>query len=108
VGIVRLHVCFLKHKSHSRTLDAVSRRGKVTVMSTTLDTMTTDGRVVISFPEAAVPPREREEFLSFLKAEWAARQSKFTAADAESLAAEVDAAWWSRNRERILNSIGGA
>lgn len=77
-------------------------------MRATLDTMTADGRVVISFPESAVPAREREAFLAFLKAEWAARQSQFTEADAELLAAEVDSDWWSRNRKRILASFGGA
>jgi hypothetical protein len=77
-------------------------------MSATLDAFTADGRVVISFPESAVPVQEREDFIAFLKAEWAARQSRFTEADAQALAAEVDSSWWSRNRERILRSIGTA
>jgi len=77
-------------------------------MNATLDAFTADGRVVISFPEAAVPAREREDFIAFLKAEWTARQSRFTAADAGAFADEVDAGWWSRNRERILRSLGEA
>jgi hypothetical protein len=77
-------------------------------MSTTLDAFTADGRVVISFPESAVPVREREDFIAFLKAEWAARQSRFTEADAQALASEVDSSWWRRNRERILRTIGEA
>jgi hypothetical protein len=77
-------------------------------MSATLDAFTADGRVVISFPESAVPVQEREDFIAFLKAEWAARQSRFTEVDAGALAAEVDHSWWSRNRERILRSIGAA
>ena len=77
-------------------------------MISTLDTLTTDGRVVISFPEAAVPAEERESFLSMMKEEWLARQSRFTEKDAASLAAEVDAGWWSRNRERILRSISAS
>ena len=77
-------------------------------MISTLDTFTEDGRVVISFPESAVPAREREDFIAFLKAEWAARQSRFTEADAKALADEVDSGWWSRNRERILHRLGGA
>ena len=77
-------------------------------MSATLDAFTADGRVVISFPESAVPAQEREDFIAFLKAEWAARQSRFTEADVQALAAEVDHSWWSRNRERILRSIGAA
>ena len=77
-------------------------------MNATLNAFTADGRVVISFPESAVPAREREDFIAFLKAEWAARQSRFTAADAKALADEVDAGWWSRNRERILRRLGEA
>ena len=77
-------------------------------MNAPLDAFTADGRVVISFPESAVPAREREDFIAFLKAEWVARQSHFTTADARVLADEVDAGWWSRNRERILRSLGEA
>jgi hypothetical protein len=77
-------------------------------MNATLDSLTADGRVVISFPESAVPPREREDFIAFLKTEWAARQSRSSDADAKTLAMEVDSAWWSPNRERILRSIGPA
>ena len=77
-------------------------------MAATLDTFTADGRVVISFPESAVPPREREDFIAFLKAEWAARLSRFSQADAKAFAEEVDTGWWKRNRERILKNIGDA
>ena len=77
-------------------------------MISTLDAFTADGRVVISFPESAVPARELEDFISFLKAEWVARQSRFTEADAKTLADEVDVGWWGRNRERILRSLGEA
>lgn len=75
-------------------------------MVTRLDTLNADGRVVISFPEAALTQPEREDFIAFLKAEWALRQSRFSNADAQSLADEVDTSWWSRNRERILRKIG--
>lgn len=77
-------------------------------MSAALDAFSLDGRVVISFPESAVPPHEREDFIAFLKAEWAARQSGLTEAGAKALAAEIDSAWWSRNRVRILRRIGEA
>lgn len=77
-----------------------------TSMTATLDTMTTDGRVVISFPEGAISAKDREDFLSLIKAEWRARQSCFTSEDATAMANEVDNAWWSRNKARILASIG--
>ena len=77
-------------------------------MITTLNTLTTDGRVVITFPESAVPSQDRESFITFLKAEWTARQSRFTEKDAKALADEVDADWWSKNRGRILRSMGEA
>lgn len=77
-------------------------------MPATLDALTADGRVVITFPESAVPAQERESFISFLKEEWAARQSRFSDEDARALAEEVDSGWWQRNRERVLRSIGEA
>lgn len=77
-------------------------------MSAALDTFTADGRVVISFPESAVPAPEREDFIAFLKSEWAVRQSRFSESDSKSLADEVDRTWWSRNRDRILRNIGEA
>ena len=77
-------------------------------MPVPLDTFTSDGRVVISFPEAAVPPQQREEFIAFLKTEWAARQSCLTGLEAKALADEVDSGWWNRNRRDILRRIGEA
>lgn len=77
-------------------------------MTATLDALTADGRVVITFPESAVPAQERESFITFLKAEWTARLSRFTEEDAKALAEEVDGGWWNKNRERILRSIGEA
>lgn len=77
-------------------------------MIANLDAFSSDGRVVISFPETAIPTREKEDFIAFLKAEWIARQSRFSEADAAVLAHEVDSAWWSRNRARILRAIGEA
>ncbi len=77
-------------------------------MVTALDTLNADGRVVISFPETALSQPEREDFIAFLKAEWIVRQSRFSDANAQSFAREVDAGWWTRNRERILRQIGVA
>lgn len=84
------------------------KTGSLPLMTPSLTTFTSDGHVVISFPESAVPAEEREDFIAFLKAEWMARQSRFSEADAKSLADVVDSGWWSRNRERILRSIGEA
>ncbi len=74
-------------------------------MNATLDAHTADGRVVITFPESAVPAQERGSFIAFIKAEWEARQNRFTEKDARVLADEVDTSWWDKNRERILRSI---
>lgn len=75
-------------------------------MSAGLETFSCDGRVVISFLESAVPAREREDFIAFLKMEWTARQSRLNEADAQALAHEVDSNWWNANRDRILRSVG--
>ena len=76
-------------------------------MSAALEATTAEGRVVLSFPESAMKANEREDFISFTKAEWLARQSRFAEKDASGLAEEIDSGWWTRNRERILRSIGG-
>ncbi len=55
-----------------------------------------------------MPASTREEFVSAVKAEWLARQSRMTEADAKRLASEVDTGWWRNNRERILKAIGEA
>ncbi len=75
-------------------------------MPASLDTFVSDGRVVITFPEAAIPAREREEFIAFLKTEWSARQSQLAEESATALAEEVDRGWWEANRARILSRIG--
>jgi len=77
-------------------------------MAQSLEALTTGGRVVISFPESAIPPAEKEAFISFLKSEWIARQSRFSESDAIELSAEVDATWWNQNRDKIRSRIGEA
>ncbi|MDB6005950.1 MAG: hypothetical protein JWR15_2937 [Prosthecobacter sp.] len=62
-------------------------------MNAPLDSLTADGRVVITFPGSAVPTQERESF---------------TEKGAKALANEVDIGWWNKNRERILRSISEA
>ena len=82
-------------------------KGKVrlVIMTSTLDTLRTDGRIVFSFPEKALPHADEASFTAFVKAEWTARQSLFSQQDAEALALEVDSSWWSRNRDRILAQV---
>lgn len=77
-------------------------------MKSTLEAETSNGRITISFPETAVSPEAREDFISFLKTEWALRQSRFTADEAESLADEVDAGWWAANKDRLLAKLESA
>lgn len=75
-------------------------------MNATLTAEASPERITISFPESAVSASEKDEFVSFLKAEWAARQSRFSEADAKAFADEVDSGWWSAQRTKILASIG--
>jgi hypothetical protein len=74
-------------------------------MTTALNTFTSDGFFVIAVPEASVPAQEREDFVSVVKTEWLARQSRMTETDAARLAESVDAGWWHKNRERILGAM---
>lgn len=77
-------------------------------MPDALEALTTGGRVVISFPESSIPLAEKEAFISFLKSEWIARQSRFRESDASELSAEVDSTWWNQNREKYTGWIGEA
>lgn len=77
-------------------------------MTAALNAFTSDGYFVITFPEASVPAPMRDDFISTIKAEWLARQSKLIEADAKDLADKVDASWWQENKARILRSIGEA
>jgi hypothetical protein len=77
-------------------------------MSAALNALHTDGRIIFSFPEEALPQAEQTSFIAFVKAEWLARQSRFSEKDADALAEEVDASWWTRNRQRILAQIDAA
>lgn len=74
-------------------------------MAAMLNALHTDGRIILSFSEDALPHEEQTSFIAFVKAEWSARQSRFSQRDADALAQEVDASWWSRNRQRILAQI---
>lgn len=63
---------------------------------------------MISFPESSMPLAEKEAFISFLKSEWIARQSRFCESDAIALSAEVDSTWWNQNREKYTSQVGEA
>ena len=74
------------------------------LMTATLNAFTQDGFCVFSFPESAVPASVRDDFIATVKAEWLARQSRLSEADAKSLADTIDASWWQQNKVRILGN----
>lgn len=45
-------------------------------MGAQLNAFSTDGQVILTFPEAAMKSEDREEFITFAKTEWLARQSR--------------------------------
>lgn len=75
-------------------------------MGAQLNAFSTDGQVILTFPEAAMKSEDREEFITFAKTEWLARQSRLTETDATDLAKSIDSDWWKKNRDRILANIG--
>ena len=77
-------------------------------MDITLETSNSNDWITISLPASATTAAGREDFISFLKAEWEVRKSRFTRKNAEEFAAEVDAGWWSAHREALLARIEGA
>jgi hypothetical protein len=87
-------------------LRAKGQQANITSMIAALETDMSNGRITISFPESAVSPEAREDFLTFLKDEWILRQSQLTSEAAKVLAEQVDGAWWASRKESILSRIG--
>jgi hypothetical protein len=77
-------------------------------MNATLTAEASPERITVSFPESVVSASEKDEFVSFLKAEWEACQSRFSEVDAKAFADEVDSDWWTAQRTKILANIGEA
>jgi hypothetical protein len=66
----------------------------------TVETINTDVRVTI--PKDAVPPRQLNAFVDWLRLEETAQRSRLAEKDADHLAEEAKASWWTTNKKKFI------
>jgi hypothetical protein len=66
----------------------------------TVETTNTDVRVTI--PKDAVPPRQLNAFVDWLRLEETAQRSRLTEKEADHLAEETKIDWWTANKEKFI------
>lgn len=66
----------------------------------TVEKTNTDVRVTIS--KDAVPPKQLNAFLDWLRLEEIAQRSRLTEKEADRLAEETKADWWAANKEKFI------
>ncbi|HEY5043800.1 MAG TPA: hypothetical protein VIK53_17650 [Verrucomicrobiae bacterium] len=64
----------------------------------------TDADLRVTIPKDAVPPKRLNALLDWLRLEELAQRSHLTEADADRLADELKAGWWSANKDRFIPS----
>jgi hypothetical protein len=60
----------------------------------------TDVRVTI--PKNAVPPKQLNAFLDWLRLEVIAQRSRLTEEEADRIAEQIKAEWWAANKEQFI------
>ena len=60
----------------------------------------TDVRVTI--PKNAVPPKQLNAFLDWLRLEEIAQRSRLTEEEADRIAEQIKAEWWAANKEQLI------
>jgi hypothetical protein len=66
----------------------------------TVEKTSTDVRVTI--PKDAVPPKQLNAFLDWLRLEEIAQRSGLRSEEADRLATEIKAHWWEANKARFI------
>lgn len=66
----------------------------------TVERTETDVRVTI--PKNAVPPKQLNAFLDWLRLEEIAQRSGLSEEDADRIADEIKAEWWTANKDRFI------
>lgn len=66
----------------------------------TVERTETDVRVTI--PKDAVPPKQLNAFLDWLRLEEIAQRSGLAEEDAERIAEEIKEEWWTLNKDRFI------
>lgn len=64
----------------------------------------TDADVRVTIPKDAVPPKQLDAFLDWLRLEEIAQRSRLSEEDADRIAQDIKAQWWAANKEKFLPS----
>ena len=64
----------------------------------------TDRDVRVTIPKDAVPPKQLNAFLDWLRLEEIAHRSGLSEADADRIADEIKTEWWAANKEKFIPS----
>ncbi len=67
---------------------------------------TTDAGLRVTIPKGEVPPERVSSFVDWLRLEAVARQSRLSEADADRLAEELKADWWTKNKDQFIPPAG--
>jgi hypothetical protein len=62
----------------------------------------TDADLRVTIPKDAVPPQRLHALLDWLRLEEMAQRSQLTETEADRLADEIKAGWWSANKDRFI------
>ena len=58
--------------------------------------------VRVTIPKDAVPPKQLNAFLDWLRLEEVAQRSGLTEAEADRIAEGIKAEWWAANKEKFI------
>jgi hypothetical protein len=62
----------------------------------------TDTDVRMTIPKDAVPPKQLNALLNWLRLEEIAQRSGLTEEEADRIAEEIKAEWWAANKEKFI------
>jgi hypothetical protein len=62
----------------------------------------TGSDVRVTIPKDAVPPKQLNAFLDWLRLEEIAQRSGLTEAEADRIAEGIKAEWWAANKEKFI------
>jgi hypothetical protein len=62
----------------------------------------TDTDVRMTIPKDAVPPKQLNALLNWLRLEEIAQRSGLTEEEADRIAEEIKAEWWATNKEKFI------
>ncbi len=59
----------------------------------------------VTIPKDAVPPKQLNAFLDWLRLEEIAQRSRLTEEEADRIANEIKAEWWAANKNRFISAV---